>query len=256
MTGGGCRWPPRSWRAGGAGSCSGAASPTRARSPPTPAAPQATRPSTTWCTSRARAGRWRAAARRPSRRSGSPSTRCAAGPAGTATSPSPAWPTPSSPSCAPTASIRSLRRKRGISHATAWRNSRRAAGTHPLDGTRDPPPARPPVGRDTARQRGHLALVALAPSPPGDRPLLPLSPPRRPSTTTVVLGQAVGGGEAGGGGAGGDAELAVDGAQVRLDGVDADEEARADLLIGQPLGEQPEHLRLAGREAKRRGGRR
>jgi len=47
------------------------------------------------------------------------------------------------------------------------------------------------VGRAAARRGGHLALVALASPPSGHRPLLPLPPPRRAPTTTVVLVQRV-----------------------------------------------------------------
>lgn len=68
-------------------------------------------------------------------------------------------------------------------------SSGRPAGAHPPDSARDPLPARPPVGRRAARCRGHLALVTLARSPPGRRPLLPLPPPRPPPTTTVALSE-------------------------------------------------------------------
>lgn len=51
-------------------------------------------------------------------------------------------------------------------------------------------------------------------------------------------------GEAGGGGAGGDAQLAVDGLEVGIHRVAADEEARGDLGVRQPLGDQPQLCRL------------
>ncbi len=54
-------------------------------------------------------------------------------------------------------------------------------------------------------------------------------------------------GEGDGGGAVLDAELAVDGREVGVDGARAEEEASGDVGVGQPLGDQPQHLRLAGR---------
>ena len=51
-----------------------------------------------------------------------------------------------------------------------------------------------------------------------------------------------------GGGARGDANLAVDGRQVAVDRARADHELVGDLRIAQPLGQQLEHLALAGGE--------
>ena len=47
----------------------------------------------------------------------------------------------------------------------------------------------------------------------------------------------------------GAAELPQDRGHVVVDGLDRDEEPRGDLLVGMPLGEQVEHLLLAGGEA-------
>jgi len=77
--------------------------------------------------------------------------------------------------------------KRGGCRAAAWPGSACPAGAPPPDRARDPAAARPPVGRAATRQPGHLALVALAPPPSSDRPLLPLPPPQHRLTTTVVL---------------------------------------------------------------------
>ena len=56
-------------------------------------------------------------------------------------------------------------------------------------------------------------------------------------------------GVAGGGTAGGDADLAVDRGQVRVDGARADDKAFGYLLIGEALGHDAQHLDLPGRES-------
>ena len=61
--------------------------------------------------------------------------------------------------------------------------------------------------------------------------------------------EAVAVGDGRGGGAGGDAELGVDVGGVPADGLRADEERLADLPIRAPLGQQAQHLQLAGRQA-------
>src|SRR3954451_22762895 len=85
---------------------------------------------------------------------------------------------------------------------------------------------------------------------------LPATPPGTLTAPGAGSGEVVVEGEAGGGGAVVHAELAVDVGDVRLDGARAEEEPRGDGGVAQPRGEQPQHLRLARREAggARRGG--
>src|SRR5262245_5234178 len=52
----------------------------------------------------------------------------------------------------------------------------------------------------------------------------------------------------------GDAELAVDRAQVRVDRPRADDQPLGDLRVGQPLGDQAQHLDLAPGQAHRTAG--
>ncbi len=56
-------------------------------------------------------------------------------------------------------------------------------------------------------------------------------------------------GVAGGGGSRGDAELAVNGGQVPVDGAWTDDELLGYLGIGEPLGHQAQYLDLAGRQS-------
>jgi len=60
---------------------------------------------------------------------------------------------------------------------------------------------------------------------------------------------------AGGGTARGDAELAVDGGQVEVDGARADDELLSHLGVGEPLGHEPKHFDLTGGQVGRIRGR-
>ena len=124
------------------------------------------------------AGRSRSASKRPSRRSGWTATRCAAGMAGTGTSPCRCWRWPSWRRCGSTSPAK---RGRGI-----WR-------IHCLQHARDPPPHHPLPAERRPLPRLHSRMVALAPDPSGRRQSLPLETtgrqtPNLPANSTVVLG--------------------------------------------------------------------
>ena len=65
------------------------------------------------------------------------------------------------------------------------------------------------------------------------------------------LDQVVLNGVAGGGGSRGDAELAVNGGQVPVDGAGTDDELFGYLSIGEPLGHETEHFHLTRGQASR-----
>ena len=135
----------------------------RARLLPDAFAPTAPR-SPSSSRSPARAGRSRPASRRPRARSAWTSTRSAPGPAGTATSPWPCWPTPTSPSL----------RKVAVGGRAHARPGGRPAAAYRAGG---PPPALASRLAAHARHGGRTRLVTLAPPPPATRPPLSLATP-------------------------------------------------------------------------------
>jgi hypothetical protein len=121
------------------------------------------------------AGRSRSASRRPSRRSGWTATRCAAGTAGTGTSPYRCWRSPSWRRCGSNSPP-----KRG----------RKIQRIHCLQHARDPSPHHPLPGERLHRL--HSRMVALASGPSDRRQSLPLETtdrqtPDLPVSSTVVL---------------------------------------------------------------------
>ena len=56
------------------------------------------------------------------------------------------------------------------------------------------------------------------------------------------------------GGSGGDPQLAVDRAHMRIDGDQTNDELLGNLRAGQALSQQSQHLHLASGQASRRGG--
>jgi hypothetical protein len=94
MTGHGSSWPRR-LPAAANGGCWCAAAAATGSWPSTPATARAKPPCSAWFAWPGRGGRWRKAFSRPRVRSAWTTTRCAAGRAGTGTSPWPCWPTPS-----------------------------------------------------------------------------------------------------------------------------------------------------------------
>ena len=123
------------------------------------------------------AGRSRSASRRPSRRSGWTATRCAAGTAGTGTSPYRCWRSPSWRRCGSNSPP-----KRG----------RKIQRIHCLQHARDPSPHHPLPGERRPLHRLHSRMVALASGPSDRRQSLPLETtdrqtPDLPVSSTVVL---------------------------------------------------------------------
>src|SRR4051794_29768955 len=132
-----------------------------------------------WPRSPVGAGRSRSASRRPSRRSGWTATRCAAGTAGTGTSPWRCWRSPSWRRCGPTSPAKKGRRTRRFR-------------PNCLQHARDPPPHPPLPAERRPLPRLHSLLVALASGPSGRRQGLPLEAtgrqtPDLSANSTVVL---------------------------------------------------------------------
>ena len=68
------------------------------------------------------------------------------------------------------------------------------------------------------------------------------------------LEQVVLQGIAGGRGTRGDGQLAKEGGGMAVDGAGTDHQVRGNLGIGPALGKPPQHLHLAGRQSRRKGG--
>jgi SRSO17 transposase len=121
------------------------------------------------------AGPLKKGSRPPKARSGSTTTRCVGGTAGTDTSPSPCSPTPFSPSSAPARppGTPTTTNTRDVHHAILVRSA------HPAHRARSAPLARAPRLAGVPRRRRRARLVALATPTPSHRTPLPLPPPAR-----------------------------------------------------------------------------
>src|SRR5215470_757486 len=60
--------------------------------------------------------------------------------------------------------------------------------------------------------------------------------------------------KAGGSGARGDAQLAIEGSDMPVDGARTNHQVLGNLRIGETLGKPPQYLDLAGRQSERQGG--
>src|SRR5437868_3613523 len=105
--------------------------------------------------------------------------------------------------------------------------------------------------KDKLRRRDSGASRSIEVAEPGTMSRLPASgvDPRRALLEQVVL-QSI----AGGSGARGDAQLAIEGGGMVVDGAGTEHQVSGNLGIRQALGYQAQHLHLAGRQSRGRGG--